>query len=221
MTVFKNSLQNSWEIEKSALTSSYKLCVSHYWYLLPLNRCTLNTEALMLTEGLFIQVVNDSPSQFWYLDLTDLCHLGLAVTLKWRDVRWLYSWGFYILPSLQAHGVPPTPVINPLPSKCAEHSGFSFLYTVSNAVMLTTYLQAEFIRLPHSLGRILIDHWIYIIAPPASNIPQSFWMLKGLWFLQRTLPSPILAFQTAKPGISFPANRHSETSKMDIRSAFP
>lgn len=87
-------------MKKPALTSSQELSHSQY-------------KALTLTEGLFIQVVRDSPSQLGYPDLTDLCPFGRAVTLRWREVRWGQSWGFYTLPPLQAHGVAPTPVTNP------------------------------------------------------------------------------------------------------------
>lgn len=127
------------------------------------------------------------------------------------EVRMGVSWGLGTLPSLQVHGAHPLQWQTLLPAS-VHPFWVSFLYILLNAVMLTTRLQAELLRLPHSQGRILIDHWIYTIVPPASNIPQWFWMLKRLWLLLRTPPSPSLPFQRAKPRISFPANRHSETS---------
>lgn len=71
----------------------------------------------------------------------------------------------------------------------------SFLYIVSTALMLTTHPQAELLRLPHSLGRILIHHWIYIIVKPALNIPQSFFNAKKALITSENTTHPILPFQ--------------------------
>lgn len=91
-----------------------------------------------------------------------------------------------------------TPVINPLSQQMCIAFWVSFLYIVSNALMLTTHPQEEFLRFPHLLGRMLIHHLICIIVPPAPNRPQSFLMLKRLWLLLRTLPTPILPFSNSK-----------------------
>lgn len=78
MTVFKNSLWNSWKIEKWALTSSYKLRVSYHWYLLPLNRCTLNRKHPCLLKGCL--------SRWW---MTHLHSFGVWISLTSAIWDWL------------------------------------------------------------------------------------------------------------------------------------
>lgn len=107
---------------------------------------------------------------------------------------------------------PTSPVINSLSQQTCIAFWVSFLCIVSTALMLTTHPQAELLRLPHSLGRILIHHWIYITVPPALNIPQSFFNAKKALITSENTTHPILPLQTAKARISFPANKYSETS---------